>query len=851
MNITKNMQAEFEQYIVDNLDRAIKEEWIKAYHQPLVRAASGRVSDEEAFAKWEDPERGIISASEFIHILEREKLTYKLDLYMVERVLKKMKGQGEHGLFIVPESVNIGRSDFDCCDMVTEIIKRVDAAGLPREKLSVELSEGTISSDVQFMKTQVERFRSEGIKVWMDDYGSGNSSLLLLLQMHFDLLKIDKTFIDQIEQGKNGRIILTEIIKTALSLGMDTVAEGVETKEQADFLMEVGCTKLQGYYYTKPISLADIIKRNQEGIQIGFENPAESEYFEHLGRVNLYDLSFSKDDDDSLDNYFDTLPMAVFSLDDEKVSFIRCNQSFRSFASENFEGDTIPESVKFTDIKPGVGYYSFNAVRQCSADGKRVIIDDRFDDGRIVQLFIRRVAINPVTKSAAVAVCILSISNSASDENLNYNYIARALSEDYIKLYFVDMDTDKFTEYAANGISRDINLEKHGTDYFNIARNEFDLKMLPEDRKTLEKVFTKENFIKGLENNGTHSIVTKIILDDKPVYASFKAVKVRGEGNHIIIGLCNVDSQIKDREALEKAKEERVIYSRISALTGDFIYIYTVDIETMHFTRFKPMGIESDMGLPEEGDNFFETVIPHIPKGIYHEDVDAFLTAFTQENVLTQIHNTGIFENQHRLMIHGKPVYVMLKATIVNEEDKDYVIFGVIDVDERVKKEQEFEKNLFAAENKANIDELTGIKNKHAYAETERKMNGLIDKDRISDFAIAVFDINGLKEVNDTKGHQAGDEFIRNGCDLICHHFKHSPVFRIGGDEFVAILQGEDFDSREDLVEAFNIQNINHKLSGEVVIAVGVSTFDEDPDVATVFGRADKLMYENKKALKE
>ena len=303
MGINGKTTAEFEQYIIDNLDIALKEEWIKAYHQPLIRAASGKVSDEEAFAKWEDPKYGTFSASEFVPILERKKLTYKLDLYMAERILKKIKSQGEHGLYMVPESINIAKTDFDRCDMVTEIAKRIDASGLSRDKLSVELSERTISSDVDFMKTQIERFHNEGIKVWMDDYGSGYSSLLLLLQIRFDLLKVDKAFVDQIEHSEKGRIILTELVKTALSLGMDTVAEGVETRAQSEFLREIGCTKLQGYFYTPALSLADIIERNEKGIQIGFENPAEVDYFEQLGKVNLYDLSISTNDDYSQDTY--------------------------------------------------------------------------------------------------------------------------------------------------------------------------------------------------------------------------------------------------------------------------------------------------------------------------------------------------------------------------------------------------------------------------------------------------------------------------------------------------------------------------------------------------------------------
>ncbi len=843
--------SEFEKYILDNLDRALEDEWIKAYHQPLVRAASRLVSDEEAFARWEDPEKGHFAAAQFIPILEKHNLTYKLDLYMVDRVLKKMKSQGEYGLFIVPESVNIGRSDFDCCDMVTEIVKRVDASGLPREKFSVELSERSISTDIEFMKSQIERFQSEGIKVWMDDYGNGYSSLLLLLKIHFHLLKIDKIFVDLIEQGEEGRIILTELVKTAQSLGMDTVAEGVETKEQAEFLSEIGCSKLQGYYFARPNSLAMILERNKKGIQIGFENPEEAPYFEQLGKVSLYDLSFSKDDDDSLNRYFDTLPMAIFSLNQDKAAFIRCNNSYREFVSLNYQNKKYMKNFDYSDIKPGIGYYTFKTVKQCALDGKRAIIDDRMFDGRNIQLFIRRIAVNPVTGAAAVAICILSVSSGSTEENLNYNYVARALSEDYIKLYFVDMETDKFTEYASYGDQRDISFESYGEDYFNLTRKEFSLDVVPEDKQQLINDFTKKKFEESINKNGTYSVVTRIVMDGKPVYVSFKGAKVRADGHHIIVGLSNVDDQIKSREALEKAKETELIYSRIGALSGDYIFLYSVNPKTLHYTKYNPTNAITEMGIPNEGDDFFNHIIKKAPDGVHPDDLDPFLSAFNQKNVMEQIRKIGFFEHHHRLNIDGSYIYVVIKAVLVQEDGEDNLIVGILNVDERVRKEQEFAQNLFEAESKASIDELTGIKNKNAYAETEARMDARIADGEEQPFAIAVFDLNGLKQVNDTLGHQAGDMYIKNGCAMICRHFKHSPVYRVGGDEFVAIVQGQDLTNLDAIMVKFRRHNLRNMAKGDVVIAVGASKYDGDENMASVFQRADDKMYFNKAELKE
>ena len=127
-----------------------------------------------------------------------------------------------------------------------------------------------------------------------------------------------------------------------------------------------------------------------------------------------------------------------------------------------------------------------------------------------------------------------------------------------------------------------------------------------------------------------------------------------------------------------------------------------------------------------------------------------------------------------------------------------------------------------------------------------------ITNDEITDFAIVICDINGLKNVNDTKGHNAGDEFIKSGCKDICDVFEHSPVFRIGGDEFAVIVKDRDFADRERLMEEFLKIQEQHRRTGLVTIACGISEFDKDKDIRVqdVFERADSLMYHNKKEFK-
>ena len=407
--------AERQQYITSHLDRAIAEGWIQAYYQPIVRAINGHVCDEEALARWIDPERGFISPSDFIPILEDARLIYKLDLYMVEQVLEKLRCQHEAGLFLVPQSINLSRSDFDMCDIVEEIRQRVDDAGFPRSLITIEITESIVGTDFDFIKGEAQRFRSLGFPVWMDDFGSGYSSLDVLQGMPVDLIKLDMRFMQQFDTGNKIRIILTELVRMAIGLGIDTVCEGVERADQVEFLRDIGCSRLQGYYYTKPIPLADVFRRYETGTQIGFENPGESAYYDAISRINLYDLSaIANEDADSLQHYFSTLPMAIIEVQGDRARFTRSNQAYRDFMARIFRLNLTALSSGFEDTPEGPGLAFVERLRQCCVNGGRTLFDEVMPDGTTVHSFMRRIAENPLTGTTAAAVAVLAITGGES-----------------------------------------------------------------------------------------------------------------------------------------------------------------------------------------------------------------------------------------------------------------------------------------------------------------------------------------------------------------------------------------------------------------------------------------------------
>ena len=395
-------------YIVENIDKAIAEKWIRVYYQPIVRTVNGRVCDEEALARWIDPVEGFLSPADFIPQLENAGLIYKLDLFVLEQVLEKIHFQKDAGLEIVPQSINLSRSDFDVCDMVEEIRKRVDLAGVGRDLITIEITESVIGGNFDFMKTQIDRFRELGFPVWMDDFGSGYSSLDVLQSIRFDLIKFDMSFMQKMDEGVSGKIILTDLMRMATSLGVDTVCEGVETQKQYHFLQEIGCSKLQGYFFCKPIPFKEIVERYEKNIQIGFEDARASSYFETISRLNLYDVDMITNmEEGSFQHTFSTIPMGIMEIRGGKVRFLRSNPSYRKFFRRYF-GINVSESAK--DFIKSDSAFMDSVIKICCGQSTRTIFDEKMADGSIVHSFVRRIGTNPVTGDSAVAVAVLSIS---------------------------------------------------------------------------------------------------------------------------------------------------------------------------------------------------------------------------------------------------------------------------------------------------------------------------------------------------------------------------------------------------------------------------------------------------------
>ncbi len=669
-------EAEKKQHILENLDRAIAEGWIQVYYQPIVRAVTGRVCDEEPLSRWIDPVRGFLSPGDFIPVLEDAGLIYKPDLYVLEQVLEKINAQKASGFPIVPHSVNLSRSDFDACDIVEEIRRRVDAAGVDRDRITIEITESIIGGDFDFMKTQVERFQALGFPVWMDDFGSGYSSLDVLQNIKFNLLKFDMGFMRKLDEGDSGKIILTELMKMATSLGVDTICEGVETIGQVRFLQEIGCSKLQGFYFGKPIPLAKLLERYDKGEQIGYENTKESAYFEAIGRVNLYDLGvIANEDQNAFQKFFNTLPMGIMEINGDRVRFVHTNQSYRDFLNRFFRYDPGAQSDECPASLFGPGSSFMKLEQDCCKSGVRAFFDEQMPDGSTVHAFARRIATNPVTGTAAAAVAVLSISEP--DEGESYADIARTLAADYYNIYVVDLDTDRFIEYTSPVGGEDMAVERHGEHFFDVAQRDGMKRVYPEDRESFLAAFTRENIVRELDSQGVFRTSCRIIDTGVPMYAGMKITRMHARGNRIILGISIIDALVRQQQEDEKVRRQNLLFGRIAALSGKYYAMYIVDPDTGLYSEYNVTSDYSDLGFDKRGENFFVKGRSDGEKAVHPDDLPYFLREFTRENFMRGVENGGIFKMRYRLVVDGVPRPIALRAAMVGETDGDKLVVGV------------------------------------------------------------------------------------------------------------------------------------------------------------------------------
>lgn len=250
----------FENMVISEMDIALQSREFEVFFQPKFDMSTGHVCGSEALVRWNHPREGYLSPGIFIPIFEKNGFITSIDLFVFEEVCKKIREWLDDGFDPVPVSVNISRADLYDPILWKELREIFNRYQVPIRYVEFEITESAFISDSQKLKEFSKAVQEFGCKILVDDFGSGYSSLNSLKDIYVDVLKIDIKFLPVTAQDEKAKIILASVIEMAKELKLDVIAEGVETEAQKDLLEGLGCDKIQGFYYYRPMPIQDYEK---------------------------------------------------------------------------------------------------------------------------------------------------------------------------------------------------------------------------------------------------------------------------------------------------------------------------------------------------------------------------------------------------------------------------------------------------------------------------------------------------------------------------------------------------------------------------------------------------------------
>ena len=400
-------------YLVTHFYEALEKGWIEVYYQPEVRALTRCVCGFEALARWRDPERGLISPGVFVPVLEEAHLVDRLDLYVLQRVCEDLQRIRKDGTMDVTHiSVNLSRVDFQLNDMLREVDVICRAYGVPRGFLHIEITESALNESDTFLKQEIARLRAQGFELWMDDFGSGYSSLNNLKDFQFDVLKIDMAFLRDFDTKPQSRVILSAVVDMAKKLGLHTLAEGVETEAQYEFLKGIGCEVLQGYLFSPPVPLKEIlpILRREEG-QLALEDFRAAAFFDDVGAVNVLStqpLLLPREE-----RRAQPLAIGILATHHDRAKLLYCSRELARLL--RVAGFSSPEEAMATREMRAEGGRELGSARfwelveRCRRT-RRVECTENIMNGTVFSIEMRCVAVDEARERAAFAYELVNLS---------------------------------------------------------------------------------------------------------------------------------------------------------------------------------------------------------------------------------------------------------------------------------------------------------------------------------------------------------------------------------------------------------------------------------------------------------
>ena len=454
-----------------------------------------------------------------------------------------------------------------------------------------------------------------------------------------------------------------------------------------------------------------------------------------------------------------------------------------------------------------------------------------------------------------IGICVIHSFVEADErkEKEIYDNIARSLAEDYEAMYYIDIETGQFREFSKNQEYASLNVPVIGKNFYDETPYNVDKYVHPDDREFAKNLHRKETMLKNLEDRKSYSYKYRLMIDGQPRYYQFTVLRAKDD-RHFVLYEKNIDDEITAEKMRLEDQKAQVSFTQIAEILAvKYDVIYYVDANDSSYISYECRNIYGKLEVQKSGDDFFADSQNDILKIVHKNDRDLVLEFVSKAHIISALKNKKSCSMDYQVVAFKKVYYV--RMTVQKTVNGTHYIIGIENIDDEIKKAKQQLKALNTEKELARRDELTGVKNKTAYNELEKSVQTNIDNGMdYLPFGLVVCDTNDLKKINDSHGHVAGDEYIKKSAKLLCNIFVHSPVFRIGGDEFVVFLRGDDYSNRIKLMNALQTQvRENLQSKTEPILASGMAEYSPESDalVSEIFERADKAMYKNKRELKK
>lgn len=838
-------------YVLEHVDEAIQKRWIRPYYQGLVRSASSAVCGREALARWIDPTHGFLSPAQFIPTLEEAGLLRKLDLHIVDCVLSDMQKKQEQGLPLVPVSVNISLKDLGHLNLADALAQKADAAQIPHDLLCVEFTESVASTDPEALSMQIGQLHAAGFPVWMDDFGSGFSSLNNLGIFDFDLIKLDMGFLYE-KQHEKSRIIIDSVVRAAKRMGLKTLAEGVETQDQADILSSIGLDVLQGYHYFRPQPLEDIVVDGTRGEGRHLEPTDERDYWNAIGSVSLTDLAANGEGKGVSEVPVAELPTGVCELRDGRWWMLRMNESMseslerlgmRPHTGKTFAPYDAPYNVDDNET-------FLSAIERCRQSGTWERISSTHLSDLGFQFYVSQLAVceraeaflltsGPSLLGAAlgtygdvpVGYAVLRvIPNAAGDNAEDAEYVYA--NDSYRK--YGNFGT---TDLTSKTIVHDSSIGgKWLLPYCHRAA------MLGEH---VHDIVYSERLGHWLSFNVAPSAVPNCCI-----FAFTFADAEQRERAEMTVGADTSDLIIATADALntELAYDQAmngllVAMSRI--VHPDRLYIYERDEHTTSNTfEWCAQGFEPKMvgvqNVPNERFSKWEELLSQesvvaIPDVEALKDTDRSMYDYLKRQGIDRILAVPLFSDKELIGYLGANNYRLEERLDTHRLLSTIASF----VSARIM----HQRMMRELERVRTHDSLTGILNRHGIDEAVAvRLQEQIDVP----FALALVRVDDFRALNKQYGHAVGDEALRVVARKLEGLFPESAIIgRNGSDEALVALFGEDVHGLDTIMQALTENDLEFELDGRryaLSLSAGYATCSNGDVLRETYTHADEAL---------